>query len=177
MRRLVLASALFALPAQAENTYDGADWGWSLAAGTGGAIVGGAALAGLGVALTDDDAGFASLGALIIGLPIGGMIGGTAGAWLYGDLSGHETRWWAPVLGGLVGGGLGIAGFIGSTRLESGFGAVLGVGSVLIMPALGATTGYALGLKDTPRAANSLQLTLMPMRTDGGWAGVLGARF
>ena len=175
--RGLFVTALLASPAHADNQYDGADWGWSLAAGTGGALVGAAALASLGVALTDDGAGFEALGALIIGLPLGSMIGGTAGAWLYGDLSGHETRWWAPVLGGLVGGGLGLAGFIGAAGIDNDFGAVLAVGSVLVLPALGATTGYALGLKGEPAAADAPQLTFGPAPIRGGWSGVVGLTF
>lgn len=174
---------LLATPAQADDRYDGADWGWSLLAGGGGAVVGGAAFAGLTVALLDDDVGGAGLGAVLLGIPVGAAIGGTAGAWLYGDLSGHETRWWAPVLGGLVGSGLGFAGFIGATRIDSDVGQVIGFSSILLLPAVGATTGYALGLKRRETAARAgphappASVQLMPTRLDGGWAGTLAVRF
>lgn len=175
--RGLFLTAFLAAPAHADGRYDGADWAWSTGAGAAGALVGAAAVTGVGVALTEDGAGFESLGAVIVGLPLGSLIGGTAGAWLYGDLSGHETRWWAPILGGLVGSGVGFAGFLGATQLDSDFALVLGMGSLLLMPALGATTGYALGLEGEPAAKDAPRLTVAPVPTRGGWAGVVGLQF
>lgn len=143
-------TCLRASPAHAaDDRFDGADWGWSMAAGVGGSAVGGGLALGASYLITRDDPSFGSLGVFLLLLPVGTAVGGTAGSWLYGDLSGHDTRWWAPVLGGAVGGGLGLAGFLGALGIDNDWaGGTLGLVSLFALPALGATTGYVLGLKD-----------------------------
>lgn len=148
IRTLALAATLTAATPAVAKDYDGADWAASIVSGTGGAFVGAGLLALGAAAVVDDNDGFGALGLVFLAIAVGAPVGGTAGAWLYGDLSGHETRAWAPVVGGLAGGALGFAGFLGSVRLDvEELGVALGLTGLLVLPAVGATTGYYLGLK------------------------------
>lgn len=144
---LLMTILLFAAsPGHAED-FDGKDWTLSIGSGTLGAAVGAGGL-GLLAAATSDENDFSALGLVVLGIVVGAPIGATAGVWLYGDLSGHDSRWWAPIVGGLVGGGIGLGGFIGALQIDQEvLSGTLGFTSLLVLPAVGATLGYALGLE------------------------------
>lgn len=149
IRSFALVAALFGAAAPAlANDFDGKDWAFGIGAGTLGAAVGAGGFALATAALVDDNDGPGALGLVFLAVAVGAPVGATAGAWLYGDLSGHDSRTWAPIVGGLAGGLVGVGGFIASVQLDADELSVpLGLTSLLVLPAVGATTGYYLGLR------------------------------
>jgi hypothetical protein len=74
--------------------------------------------------------------------------GATVGAMLYGELVDHDSTWTSTAIGAATGTAVGIA---GAWLLEDvghpDTSAALGVTSLLLGPALGATLGYVYGLR------------------------------
>ncbi|MEZ4463570.1 MAG: hypothetical protein R3F60_12505 [bacterium] len=150
MRPLLLAAAL-AVPAPTlARDFDGADWAWSLLAGTGAAAaVGFAGGLAAAVALQDDPEDFTGLvAAVFVGMPLGADLGATGAVYTYGELSDHQGSLGATLAGGTIGAIVGLGLFLTSLRVDSKL-LPLGLVFMAATPAAGATAGYVLSL-DAP---------------------------
>lgn len=149
---LTLASGAHATPnttANANGPYDGADWlgaiGSSALLGALGGLIG----LGVSVSISDDDADAQPLGSSTVA-PLLGLL---AGAWGGAELYGYATERDGSTVGALLGATLGLGVTVGTAALlddvvhADTVGAVIVVGG-LLLPAVGATFGYSLGLDD-----------------------------
>lgn len=144
-------------PAAAQEVFDGADWGGSIAAGTAGAALGGLAAAAIGAASVeeeDDLYGLEETAAALIALPLGVDLGASGAVFAYGELSGHDGSFLATLAGGTVGTLVGVGLLAGVAAIDDDLW-WLGTIGLLVSPAVGATVGYRLSLAEGAAPAPS----------------------
>ncbi|MFO0744664.1 MAG: hypothetical protein U1F43_03185 [Myxococcota bacterium] len=148
-------------PTRYDARFSAAEWVGAFfagdAAGTAGALVGGAIGYGLAGSCVDDGSessdgdwqifgpcAFHGLGEAVIGGSVGSIFGGAAGVYAFGEATGHHGSYWAAA-GGWT---LGLAASFGLMAATDPDETPVGVVSLFVLPALGATAGYVLTLDD-----------------------------